>query len=78
MIEVLGNATVVIILQYINVPNQHVLHLKLYNIIGQYVSIKKKNNQQKKNDSYVFGLATRLMSPKRLEEKRSTVLFWNY
>ena len=29
MIEVLANSTVIIILQYINVPNQYIVHLRL-------------------------------------------------
>lgn len=36
MIEVLADTTVVIILQYINVPSQHVEHLKLHNVTCQF------------------------------------------
>lgn len=35
MIEVLANAMVIIILQYINVLNQHAVTLNLHNIIYQ-------------------------------------------
>ena len=41
MIEVLTNAAVLIILQYINVSNQHIVHLKL---TQWYVSYISKNN----------------------------------
>lgn len=33
--EVLANAKVVIMLQYINVPNQHTIHLNLHNVVCQ-------------------------------------------
>ena len=41
MIEVLANAMVVIILQYINVSKQYVGHLKLAQCYVSYISIKK-------------------------------------
>lgn len=41
MIEVLANATMAIILQYRNVSNEQVVHLKLYNaIIPLYLNKK--------------------------------------
>ena len=47
MIEVLVNATLVIVLPYINLPNQHVVHLKLtqcyISITSHYIKIKGTN-----------------------------------
>ena len=46
MIKVLAKAIVVIILQYINVSNQHMEHLKLHNIICQlHLNLKTKKRK---------------------------------
>ena len=52
MLEVLANATVVIILQYIKVSNQHVVHLKLTQCCMSIISQLKKDKswQSKKFD----------------------------
>lgn len=45
--EVSGEVTVVIILQYINVSNQHVVHLKTYTMLYLfYFNFWKKNHRQ--------------------------------
>lgn len=41
MIETLANAVVVIILQYINVPNQYIVHLNVYNVS---INLKDRNH----------------------------------
>lgn len=38
--EVVANTTVVIILQFTNVPNQPTVHLKLMQLCVNYISIK--------------------------------------
>ena len=38
--EILANAIVLIILQYINVSNQHIVYLKLTQLYVNYISIK--------------------------------------
>ena len=45
LIEVLTNVTMAIILQYLNVPNQHVVHLKLTLC---YVSNRFQTSKQKR------------------------------
>ena len=38
MIEALKNVMVVMILQYLNISNQHIVYLKFTNVICQYIS----------------------------------------
>ena len=45
MIEVLTLATTAIMLQYINVSNQHVIHLTLQNVMCQIDVDTKKSNK---------------------------------
>ena len=45
MIEVLPNDAVVIMLQYIKVPNQHVVYLKLIQCHMSIISQLKKKNE---------------------------------
>lgn len=54
MMEVLTNAMVVIILQYINVSKQHVGYLKLAELYINYISIKKKVPSEKYLKQSVF------------------------
>ena len=56
--EVLPNATVVIISQYISVSNEKIVQLKLKDIYVSYMSIYWKNQMQQKikiNDSGASG-----------------------
>ena len=60
MIEVLPNAMVVIILQYINVSNQHIIHLKLIcqlylnkkRIYTQTETVAVREQRDKDRDTY--------------------------
>lgn len=48
VMEVLTNSIVVIILQYIHVSNQQVVHLKLTQRLCYYISIKLRGKKKKK------------------------------